>query len=106
MVHFDRAVRTLGGGVEYLNDPYYYCGKLGGYSPRPYEVMSCKYRQMDDTKYRVAQDRGSEKIPGKVYRWDCCVISEKCRECEDYHNPSEGEDPHKCPFGLKERRGG
>ena len=67
-MHFDRAVRTLGGGVEYLNDPYYYCGKLVG-GTQPYEVMSCKYRQMDDTKYRVAQDRGSEKIPGKVYQF-------------------------------------
>ena len=81
--------------------PVIYCDKTHTWIDGA--VTTCKYHQTDDAKYRAAQDRGSEKIPGKVYRWDCCVISEKCRECEHYHRLSEGEDPHKCPFGLKQR---
>lgn len=65
-------------------------------------VFECKYRQTDDAEYRRLQ-QPAPQMPGKVYRWDCCTISLMCLECEHYHKPSEGTEPHKCPKGLKQR---
>ena len=38
-----------------------------------------------------------------VYEWDCITISEQCVNCNYHHNPSKGVEPHKCPYGLKQR---